>query len=485
MDTQQFLPNWLQKRAELTPERLAIIGTEQLTYNELHERTISLARRLASLGVTKGDHVALLVKNTIDSVVMIHALQYLGSVMVLLNTRLTIHEMKWQIEDANVKTIILEDEFLKLVKSIEIDQTIHCKSFSEVLRLKPREVKFQSEFCLDDVHTIMYTSGTTGKPKGVMLTYGNHWWSAVGSSLNLGLDVRDRWLCCLPIFHVGGLSILMRSVFYGITTVLEDGFNPSKINEVIVKNQVTIISVVSAMLTQMIETLPTPKSYPSFLRCVLLGGGPAPKPLLEKCRDFSIPVFQTYGMTETASQIVTLSPEYMLRKLGSAGKPLFPSQLKIINENQHDVGEIVVKGPNVTKGYYNRKEETHETIKDGWLFTGDLGYLDDDGFLYVVDRRSDLIISGGENVYPAEVESVLLGHPLVLEAGVVGIEDEKWGQVPAAFIKVEEHISEEEILHFCIEKLARYKVPKKVYFINTLPRNASNKLLRRKLLEFL
>jgi O-succinylbenzoic acid--CoA ligase len=208
-------------------------------------------------------------------------------------------------------------------------------------------------------------------------------------------------------------------------------------------------------------------------------------PILEKCKEANIPVYQTYGMTETSSQIVTLSPEDALTKLGSAGKVLFPAQLKIKSENHHEAGEIVVKGPNVTKGYLYNEEATNKAIIDGWLHTGDMGYVDEDGYLYVLDRRSDLIISGGENVYPAEIESVLLSHPAVKEAGVTGQDDERWGKVPAAFLVMVHSIEESELRSFCQKRLASFKIPANFYFVDELTRNASNKLVRRKLFSLL
>jgi len=222
---------------------------------------------------------------------------------------------------------------------------------------------------------------------------------------------------------------------------------------------------------------------------MLTGGGPIPDSLLKTCREKQIPVYQTYGLTETASQIATLSPEYMDSKLGSAGKPLFSSELQIVGEDGRkvpgEVGEIVVRGPNVTQGYLHRDSEKIDAFRDGWFHTGDLGYIDDEGFLYVLDRRSDLIISGGENVYPAEVEAVLLAHPAILEAGVVGSESKTWGQVPVAFVTTIDHaeVTEEEIRTFCRERLAHYKCPVRIYFVEQLPRNAANKLLRRKLAD--
>ena len=235
----------------------------------------------------------------------------------------------------------------------------------------------------------------------------------------------------------------------------------------------------------MIEELKEEK-LPDYFRCMLLGGGPASLSLLEECVAKNIPVYQTYGMTETSSQIVTLSPEDSIRKLGSAGKSLFPSQLKIMTEDKREAvaceaGEIMVKGPNVTSGYLNREEASRKDIQDGWLHTGDIGYLDEEGFLFVLDRRSDLIISGGENIYPAEIEGVLTSHPAVMDAGVIGREDDKWGEVPAAFIVQRASVTSDDLLQFCKEKLAKYKIPKYFYFIDEIPRNASKKILRREL----
>jgi O-succinylbenzoic acid--CoA ligase len=323
---------------------------------------------------------------------------------------------------------------------------------------------------LDALHSIVYTSGTTGRPKGALLTYGNHWWSAVGSALNLGLLPEDRWLALLPLFHVGGLSVLIRSVVYGIPAIVLDRFDEAAVNRAIDEERATIVSVVAAMLRRMLAERGD-RPYPPWLRCVLLGGGPAPRPLLEECARRGVPVVQTYGLTEAASQVATLTPEDTLRKLGSAGKPLMPTELRI------DRGEILVRGPTIGPGYWNRRTER----EDGWLRTGDLGWLDGEGYLYVLDRRADLIVSGGENVYPAEVEAVLLAHPLVEEAAVVGRADARWGAVPIAFVRTRGAVSAEALRAFCRERLAGYKVPSEIRFVEALPRNAAGKLLRREL----
>ena len=416
---------------------------------------------------------------------LLFALQLIGVKAIILNNRLSIKELVWQLNDSRATALLLETEFQEIKHGVNIPMFT-----KEQLSLATQEEPdIQEEINLGDICTVMYTSGTTGNPKGVLQTYGNHWWSAVGSALNLGYTDSDRWLCSVPLFHISGFSILMRSVIYGMPIILHESFDAERTIIDIKTKQVTIMSVVGTMLSRIVENLEN-SQFPDHFRCFLLGGGPAPLPLLQACLAKKLPVFQSYGMTETSSQIVTLAPEYSISKLGSAGKPLLPSQLKIILENGElapakQAGEIIVKGPNVTGGYLLRPEITKDKLRDGWLHTGDIGYLDEEGFLYVLDRRSDLIISGGENIYPAEIESVLLAHPDVAEAGVTGLSDETWGQVPVAFIVRKEGaaVTDKQLQKHCLENLAKYKVPKKFLFTEMLPRNGANKLLRRKLCE--
>ncbi|KON90226.1 O-succinylbenzoic acid--CoA ligase [Sporosarcina globispora] len=487
----QILPNFLQKRTFLTPDRpaLSFLG-KTYTFSEVYERAYTVAGQLQAAGLTRGQFAGVLLRNHEDTVFILLALQLIDVKAVILNNRLTAEELIWQMNDSTSAFFLTENSFdevsQKVVNSLDEISAIHKE---DLFRTDPAEPALVEEINLDEICTVMYTSGTTGNPKGVLQTYGNHWWSAVGSALNLGLNEKDSWLCAVPIFHISGYSILMRSIIYGMKMVLFESFHEKKAIDAISDEKVTIMSAVSTMLTRIADELKNDK-LPEYFRCMLLGGGPAAKSLLEVCKEKGIPVYQTYGMTETSSQIVTLAPEYSLSKLGSAGKPLFPSHLKIAapngkHANPGEAGEILVKGPNVTKGYLNRQEETAKKMKDGWLLTGDIGYVDKEGFLYVLDRRSDLIISGGENIYPAEIEGVLVSHSQISDAGVIGMKDDVWGEVPVAFIAGDENLDKKEVIKYCLERLAKYKVPKKLIIINEIPRNASKKILRRKLRELL
>lgn len=476
----EMIPHWLSKQADLSPDQPAIETPDgrTWTFKELKEESQQFARKLAAHGAKKGDHIGILSENQPAMVTAIHALSFLGATVVLLNTRLTAAEWRYQLKNAEVTCLLTSSHW----KGTGVEGELPCRvlSFSEVEQTAEQPIALREEFDLDEPFTILYTSGTTGFPKGVVHTYGNHWWSAISSALNLGLHAEDKWLCALPIFHISGVSIFIKSVLYGMPVFLLEKFDEDIAHEAIFTRGVTMASVVTVTMKRLVERLGAGE-YPESFRCMLLGGGPAPKPLLEQAKEHNIPVFQSYGMTETSSQIVTLSPKDALRKIGSAGKPLMPAQLKIVDQDEHQVGEIFVKGPMVTKGYYKNQQATEKALQNGWLATGDLGRLDEEGFLYVVDRRKDLIISGGENIYPSEIESVLTGMQQVKEVGVAGIEDDTWGKVPAAFVVRKEAVTAEEILAFAESRLAKYKWPKYIQFVEELPRNASNKLVRAEL----
>ena len=498
-----LLPDWLGRCTQNRPEHLAVqYGETRWNFAQLDSEVSRLARQLASIGIGEESRVALLAANSLHFVICVHALTRLGAILVPLNTRLTLKELRWQVRDAHITLLVHDAEHTSIATRIVEDATQVAQatftpleengSVTALSGLPEADVVLRPLIDLQATQAIMYTSGTTGTPKGAIITYGMQWWNAIGSALNLGHQSDDCWLACMPFFHIGGLSILMRSVIYQISVVVQQKFDPIAANQAIREQHVTIISVVAVMLQRMLATLDVQNSvYPETLRCVLLGGGPAPRSLLEACAVKHIPVVQTYGMTEACSQAVTLAPADALRKLGSAGRPLPSVQLRVMHDEQEaqagEAGEIYLKGPTITPGYANRADATARAFHDGWLATGDIGYLDEEGYLYVLDRRSDLIISGGENVYPAEIEAVLLSHPAVAEAGVCGQANAQWGQVPIAFVHLKDgsEVSTKDLLEYASTRLARYKQPHKMYIVEQLPRNSSGKLLRRELMELL
>lgn len=497
------LHDWLAYRATSGPERCALIaGGYEWSFADLDADVTRTARRLAARGVCGGDRVAMLLHNGPSAVMLAHAARRLGAILVPLNTRLGEDELAWQIADAAPRVIVVEPRTQEVIGGllrgrselavVNTGAGAHAPG-SAAFDGDEADVELRTAHSPRDPLALIYTSGTTGRPKGAILTAGNFWWSAIGSALNLGTQVDDRWLACLPLFHVGGLSILMRSAIYGIATIVHDGFDATAVNRAIDNERVTIVSVVAVMLQRMLAER-NGKRFPPTLRCVLLGGGPAPASLLEESVSLGVPVAQTYGLTESCSQVATLAAADALRKVGSAGKALYPNELRIGSERSGKAsdggGEILVRGPIVMAGYWGRAEETSRTIVDGWLHTGDVGRLDDEGFLYVLDRRDDLIVTGGENVYPAEVESVLLAHPHVMEAGVVGADDERWGKRVVAIVRLADDTSSttgsESLRAHCRARLAGYKVPSEVVIVEAaLPRTASGKLRRAELRELL
>ncbi|WP_448575748.1 o-succinylbenzoate--CoA ligase [Thermomicrobium sp.] len=476
-----LVPEWLAWRAQTTPDRPALVWRDRVwSFAALAAAADEAARRLAGLGVQAGDRVAVLLANRPEFVQLVHAVSRLGAILVPLNVRLTRSELHALLDDAGPRVVVVDRTTWSVLDgwsgtAVEIDW--EWSSLSET------RVELRRTIDLTAVHTLVYTSGTTSRPKGVLLTYGNHWWSALGSQLNIGAVPEDRWLLCLPLFHVGGLSILFRSLIGGFAVELHERFDPAAVNQAIDEGA-TLLSVVGTMLWRMLEARGE-HPYPRHVRAVLLGGGPAPRPLLERAAALGVPVLQTYGLTETASQLATLAPEDALRKLGSAGKPLYPNELRVVREDGSpaapgEPGEITVRGPVVTPGYWRRPDLTARALRDGWLWTGDLGYLDEDGYLTVLDRRDDLVVTGGENVYPAEVEAVLLAHPAVAEAAVVGIPDVEWGQrvVAAVVLRPGATVSAADLAGWCRERLAGYKVPRAFRFVSELPRTESGKLQR-------
>ncbi|SDJ63456.1 o-succinylbenzoate--CoA ligase [Salimicrobium halophilum] len=468
------MPHWLSKQSFLQPDKSAVEYKDGsfVTFRELERRSKEMAGVLYNMGVREKDHVAILSPNDPSFMEIVYGLSYLGARVVLLNVRLTSQELLYQVNDAEASLLLFEPSQSDKVESLR--EELQVVSFSD-LEGKATVPGLKEEIDLDEVFTMMYTSGTTGNPKAVLHTYGNHWFSAISSALNLGLTQDDKWLLNLPVFHISGFSTLMKNVIYGMTIEFHESFEEDEVLRSMKERGVTMISGVSVMLERLIDVV-AKEDIPSSFRCFLLGGGPATKHLLERAQDKNIPVFQTYGMTETTSQIATLAPQDAVRKLGSAGKALATASLYIEAEKGY-VGEIMVAGPMVSEGYYKKER------RQGRFFaTGDMGYLDEEGFLYVSGRKKEMIISGGENIYPAEIENVLAGVEGVEEIAVAGVSDETWGEVPAAFVSGR-NVKREAIISRCKHGLARYKHPAYIFRVPQLPRNASNKVLKRRLVE--
>jgi O-succinylbenzoic acid--CoA ligase len=438
------LDNWLAQRSQSCPDRVALVADgSEVAYAELEAEATWVARRLAAYGVRRGSTVAMTMHPRREQVVLVHALMKLGAVLLPLGTRLSAEE--------RADVIAVEEPAVDLDDAGELTQT-------------EADMPLLGEHDMDEIAARVLTSGSTGAPAPVGLTYGNFLWSAVASGFNIGVEPYDRWLCCLPLSHISGLGIVMRSVIYGTTAVVHDGFDADAVGASLEGDRITVVSLVATMLTRLLEA----GADLSGPRAVLIGGGPVPEEALEEALGRGATVVQTYGLTEACSQVTTLAPADARRKLGSAGRPLLTTHLRIQD------GEILVQGPTVAPG---------RTDADGWLHTGDLGRIDEEGFLYVEGRLDDMIVSGGENVVPAEVEKVLLRHPAVADAAVVGRDDPEWQQAVTAIVVLEDgsETTPEDLRRHCADSLAGFKVPKLVELVAALPRTPSGKLMRRAL----
>lgn len=481
------MKDWLSISASANPHALALLYQGQAwRYHELDRDVSALCSGLCSdllaQGIHPGQHIAVLMPNSADTVLLIHALIRLGAVLVPLNTRLTADELAYQVDLADCTHLIYDAAYSEKVHSL----AVHRLRFDEIRWRDAQPVKSRA-IDLDAPHAILFTSGTTGHPKGVMLTYGNHFYGATASAFRIGTLPEDRWLCCLPLYHVGGLNILMRCCLYGTAVVLHNGFDVENVQRSLAEDQVTLASLVPTQLFRLLSTIEdSAAALPHHLRLILLGGAAATPELVTRSQALGIPIATTFGMTETDSQVATQTPDATRHKPGSVGRALPFSTIRVVGEDGKalepgQIGEIIVSGPTVMHEYYRNPQATRHTLRDGWLHTGDLGYLDADGDLWIVQRRSDLIISGGENVYPAEVESVLRQHPEIEDVCVVGLTDAEWGQRVAAAVvlKPDTVLSQDAVIAFAREHLAGYKVPRIIRFVDALPLTASGKIERK------
>lgn len=468
METQ----NWLLKQAATQPNQIAIDdGNERLSFAELKKQVEVLVGKIDHLN--PGSRVGILATNTLMSYKLSLAIMCSGRTIVWLNWRLAGEELERQIKDSGLQLCLVENSLWRS------GMTDPFKSYSAFLITSADPGELIPVFKSNWVASIMYTSGTTGRPKGVLQTFGNHFYSAVSSALNLGLSSADKWLCVAPIFHISGFSIIMRGLIYGMTVHLVEKFRAEELERILANETVTIMSVVPFMLKKLIQQQnKTNTHYNSAFRCMLLGGGTIDRETLEACLQRSIPVVQCYGMTETCSQIVALRSADALLKLGSVGQPLFSTQLKLSKD-----GEILLKTPALTPGYLNLPDKLPSKMIDGWYRTGDIGHLDKEGYLYIDGRADEMLISGGENIFPQEVEQVYQRYPQINEVAVVGQNDSVWGQVPVAFVVSDRRLSPTKLINYGYEHLARYKVPQHYIFVSELPKNASGKIRRFMLRE--
>jgi fatty-acyl-CoA synthase len=490
--------------ADRYPDRIALsTADEDIGYQELLARTQRCAGALRELGVGRSDIVGVLLHNCVDLPELMLGCAHLGAIFMPLNWRLAGPELAYIADHAGAKLLVSEPELRDLFDELgeqgggriwatlgEGDERWRslddARAAAEpVLEAEPVEG--------DDVMRLMYTSGTTSRPKGVMITFANLYWKCTGQVVELAVTARDIGLACGPLYHVGALDMVATNLLYvgGRTHVLRR-FDVDDVLDAIERHKITLTWFAPAMVNAVIAAEGLGERDLDSVRLIQDGGEKMPQPLIKKVLGaFPNAWFSdAYGLTETVSGDTYLDKGKMVDKLGSVGKPILHTEVRIVDEDDNpvpagEVGEVVVRGPKVCKGYWKDEEATAKTLRGGWLHTGDLGVLDEDGYLFIVDRLKDIIISGGENIASSEVERVVYEHEAVVEAAVVGSPHERWGEVPVAYVALKEgaSVDEEELDAHCRKRLAKYKTPKGFRFIDELPRNPSGKVLKRELRE--
>jgi O-succinylbenzoate-CoA ligase len=499
---------FLSRRAFLSPRLEAMVepalGGRRLSFRELNARSNRVAHALRASGVKHGDRVALLLMNGAEFIESFLAVAKIGAVNVPLNWRLLADELEFILEDSGATVLLYADNFAPVVAELQRrgDKTdVRCW-----VQLGGSTAPFAQDYAAwtggqpesepeaagadDDLLFIMYTSGTTGLPKGVMHSHRTVMWSAMNVTASADFHYKDRFLTALPLFHVGALMPALCCVYVGCTQVILKAFDPKLAWELIRDEKITTTLLVPAMLQFMQATYDRAAHDASTLRWVLCGAAPVPVTLIEAYAEIGVEVHQLYGLTESCGPGCLIMGEDALTRAGSTGRAYFYTDLRIVGPDGRDCapgepGEILLRGSHNMVGYWNRPDATAQTLRDGWLHTGDVGTMDADGFVTIRDRMKDMLISGGENIYPAEVENMLLGHPAVADAAVIGLPSPKWGEVPLAVLvpKKGAALDEAELLAWCKGKLASFKLPKAVVVVSEIPRNPSGKILKRVLRE--
>ena len=498
--------DWIAYHANQTPDRLAqvdLYSGRRYTYQQMNTRCAQLAGALRGLDVQRGDRVALLSNNSTDCLDTQFACMKLGAVYVPLNWRLAVPELEYILNDSAPRVLIYEDVFADTADALtplcNFEHTLEMRGsgedspFEYAIR-NAAPIAETAELTHDDLWTIMYTSGTTGHPKGAMITHGMTFWNVV-NLLSPHLMAADMVnLCVLPLFHTGGLNCYANPAMHmGGSNYVMRAFDPGVCLRLVQDPDIGVTHFLGVPANYLFMS-----QHPDFeeadlsgLRVCGVGGAPTPVELMKIYERKGKALQQGFGMTETSPLVTALDAGNASKKIGSTGMCALHTELRIVGENgdtltePEAIGELWVKGPNVTPGYWNRPDANKTSFTDGWLHTGDAAYLDADGFLYIVDRWKDMYISGGENVYPAEVENVIYQLSAVSEVAVIGVADDRWGEVGQAVIvcKPGQPLAEEEVLKHCAERLAKFKQPRSVRFVEEIPHNATGKILKRELRE--
>ena len=489
--------DWASKWAVVSPQKIAFKEFETgrtINFLDLNRMGNRLAHQLTKqYQVKKGDRIALLSENCLEHIILLVAAQKTGCILVPMNYRLASEELDYLLNNSTPQVAIVESIFQDKIDAATAYQRIpftlsleEVKTSCDTTIHELEDAHFeQVPLQPDDPLFILYTSGTTGFPKGSLYTHQMLFWNSLNTSLSLRITSASRTVTCMPPFHTGGWNILLSPIFhYGGYTCIMKNFEATSVLQAISQEQATIFMGVPTMLKMMADTAYFRGADVSSMHYFVAGGEPMPIPLIEKWHKKGVPIRQGFGMTEAGPNLTSLHQQDAIRKKGSIGRPNFYVQTKIVDAQNNpcppdQAGELLLKGPMVTPGYWGNPTATEQAFIDGWFRTGDRVVLDQEGYLFVVDRIKNMYISGGENVYPAEVERVLLSYSAISEVVIIGVPDEKWGEVGKAFIVKKEAVTKEEILDFCRSKLAKYKIPNYIVFLEELPKNDTGKINRK------
>jgi acyl-CoA synthetase (AMP-forming)/AMP-acid ligase II len=504
-DMRNNIGSFLGKRAFLNPDLEAVVEPHtgrRFTYRELDGRSNRVANALAGSGVGTGDRVGVLLMNGVEFVETFFAVAKLGAVVVPLNWRLVPDELEFILADSGTKAVVYGGEFIAAATELHErgDRTPVATWVQHEGDVAPFAVAYDDwagaasdaeppvTASGGDNMFIMYTSGTTGLPKGVVHTHDTVLWGVLTIGATADVRFKDRYLVSLPMFHVGALSPVLGNVYKGATMVIPKTFDPRQSWELFSSEKITTGLMVPAMLQFMLATR-EPDADSSTVRWMMSGAAPVPPTLINAFASLAIEIHQVYGLTESCGPACLVSPDDALTRVGSTGKAFFHTDIRLVGDDGTECapgepGEILVRGPHVMKEYWNRPDATAQTLRDGWLHTGDVATMDADGFVTIMDRIKDMLISGGENVYPAEIENVVLANPKVADAAVLGIPSPKWGESPLAIVVAKDpSLTADEVMAWCKGKLAPFKLVKAVEFVTEIPRNPSGKILKRVLRE--